>query len=231
MYGYNTFTDTDGKSFTNSEIVTYTSKVGNTTNTYTYTYDNRGNITSLTLNGVLQYTYSYDSLGQMYSYEDHINNVSYYYEYDESGNILFYEEYDTEYEYTVYQYWNEYDGDRLIAQDNTRITYDEFGRTSNYFYRPITYYANDYSKIQSIGDATFTYNADGLRRTKTVDGVTHYYTYDGIKLIKEEWSNNVVLYLYDADGSPVGMQYRNSTYASGTWDTYLFERNLQVMGS
>ena len=66
-----------------------------------------------------------------------------------------------------------------------------------------------------------------MRRSKSVSGVTHYYTYDGINLIKEEWGGNVMLFLYDADGSVIGMQYRNSTYASGLWDTYYYEKNLQ----
>lgn len=43
----------------------------------------------------------------------------------------------------------------------------------------------------------------------------------------EEWDNHLVLYLYDADGSPIGMQYRNTTYAEGVFDTYWFEKNLQ----
>ena len=43
----------------------------------------------------------------------------------------------------------------------------------------------------------------------------------------EEWGNNLVLYLYDADGSPIGMQYRNTSYAEGKFDTYWFEKNLQ----
>ena len=43
----------------------------------------------------------------------------------------------------------------------------------------------------------------------------------------EEWGNHLVLYLYDADGSPIGMQYRNTTYAAGVFDTYWFEKNLQ----
>ena len=57
--------------------------------------------------------------------------------------------------------------------------------------------------------------------------MTHYYTYDGINLIKEEWGNNIIVFLYDASGSPVGMQYRNSSYATGIWDTYYYEKNLQ----
>ena len=66
-----------------------------------------------------------------------------------------------------------------------------------------------------------------MRRTKAVGNVTHYYTYDGINLIREEWGNNTLVFLYDASGSPIGMQYRNSSYASGVWDTYYYEKNLQ----
>ena len=39
--------------------------------------------------------------------------------------------------------------------------------------------------------------------------------------------NEIVVYLYDANGSPVGMQYRNDTYTKNKWDTYWFEKNLQ----
>ena len=43
----------------------------------------------------------------------------------------------------------------------------------------------------------------------------------------EEWGNNLILYLYEADGSPIGMQYRNTSYAEDVFDTYWFEKNLQ----
>ncbi len=33
--------------------------------------------------------------------------------------------------------------------------------------------------------------------------------------------------MYDAEGTPIGMQYRNSSYASGAFDTFWFEKNLQ----
>lgn len=93
--------------------------------------------------------------------------------------------------------------------------------------KQITYLQANANKIASIGNVSFTYDADGMRRSKTVNGVTHYYTYDGIQLVKEEWGNNVMIFLYDATGSPVGMQYRNSTYAAGVWDIYYYEKNLQ----
>ena len=34
-------------------------------------------------------------------------------------------------------------------------------------------------------------------------------------------------YIFDANGTPVGFKYRGVDYASGTWDTYGFEKNLQ----
>ena len=81
--------------------------------------------------------------------------------------------------------------------------------------------------ILELRNVSFTYDADGMRRSKTVGGVTHYYTYDGIQLVKEKWGNNVMIFLYDALGAPVGMQYRNSTYAEDVWDIYYYEKNLQ----
>ena len=35
------------------------------------------------------------------------------------------------------------------------------------------------------------------------------------------------MYLYDEYGAPVGLQYRNKTYGTYTFDTYYFEKNLQ----
>jgi len=34
-------------------------------------------------------------------------------------------------------------------------------------------------------------------------------------------------YIFDANGSPVGFRYRGADYASGTWDTYAYEKNIQ----
>ena len=45
--------------------------------------------------------------------------------------------------------------------------------------------------------------------------------------MSEEWDDELLLYLYDTDGSPIGMQYRNTSYAEGVFDTYWFEKNLQ----
>ncbi len=74
---------------------------------------------------------------------------------------------------------------------------------------------------------SFTYNADGIRTSRTVNGVEHKYYLDGTRIAAEEWGNNLLMYMYDPSGSPLGMMYRTTSYASGTFDVFWFEKNLQ----
>ena len=69
----------------------------------------------------------------------------------------------------------------------------------------------------------FKYNADGIRTSKTVNGVEHIYTLSGTQIISEAWGTNLLIYLYDESGSPIGMQYRNNAYADDTFNTFFFE--------
>ena len=62
---------------------------------------------------------------------------------------------------------------------------------------------------------------------QSFDGVKHTYRLDGSLIIAEEFGNHLYLYLYDAEGTPIGLQYRNSSYAEEEFDTYWFEKNLQ----
>ena len=74
---------------------------------------------------------------------------------------------------------------------------------------------------------TYTYNDEGIRTSKTVSGIKYTYHLSGSQIIAEEFGNHLFIYLYDADGSPIGMQYRNTSYADGVFDVYWFEKNLQ----
>ena len=229
-YEYNVENAADGSLVETGEVKSYTTKVGDTTSIYNYTYDSRGNITSIKLGNTTLSSYSYDDLGQLYYVEDYVNGLNICYYYDNAGNL--YERYvegindDTLY-YDEFTYASSPYGDRLVDYNGESITYDEYGRTSRYRGKNIFYGGYDAHNISYFGNASFTYYEDGMRRTKAVGNVTHYYTYDGINLIREEWGNNTIVFLYDASGSPIGMQYRNSTYASGVWDTYYYEKNLQ----
>ena len=73
----------------------------------------------------------------------------------------------------------------------------------------------------------FLYNADGIRTSKTVNNVEHVYTLNGTQIVSESWGSNLLIYLYDESGSPIGMQYRTTSYAAYTFDTFYFEKNLQ----
>ena len=60
----------------------------------------------------------------------------------------------------------------------------------------------------------FRYNADGIRTSKTVNGVEHVYTLHGSQIVSEAWGDYLLIYLYDESGSPIGMQYRETSYAA-----------------
>lgn len=53
------------------------------------------------------------------------------------------------------------------------------------------------------------------------------YNINSSQIIAEKWENNLLIYIYDEAGSPIGLMYRNSTYASSVYDSFFFEKNLQ----
>ena len=76
---------------------------------------------------------------------------------------------------------------------------------------------------------TFTYNAEGIRTSKIVGGSEHIYHLNGSQIVTETWGHEqmVIIYLYDAEGSPIGMKYRGGNMAVGEFEEYWFEKNLQ----
>ena len=74
---------------------------------------------------------------------------------------------------------------------------------------------------------SFTYDDNGIRTSKTVNGVTHTYYLNGSQITAEQWEDKLLVYLYDASGSPIGMMYRTTSYDIDEWDTFFFEKNLQ----
>ena len=74
---------------------------------------------------------------------------------------------------------------------------------------------------------SYDYNDEGIRTSKTVNGVEHTYYLSGSQIVAEEWGSNLCVYLYDADGSPIGMQYRTTSMAAGEFQDCFFEKNLQ----
>ncbi|MBE5888333.1 MAG: DNRLRE domain-containing protein [Lachnospiraceae bacterium] len=227
---------------TSSLVHTYTSKVNEyAALTYTYTYDDNGNITKIKLSNGQEFRYVYDDLGQLLREDNTLLGRTYVYTYDNAGNILTKSEYNITaagvtpsnalYTYT-YEYNDENWGDKLTSFDGTTFTYDEIGNPINYYNGTHWRFRWENGRRLSMASGNyytleFEYNDEGIRVSKTVNGVEHTYRLNGSQIIAEEWGNQLLVYLYDADGSPIGMQYREVSDAAGTYESYWFERNLQ----
>ena len=74
---------------------------------------------------------------------------------------------------------------------------------------------------------SFTYNADGIRTSKTVNYVKHEYMLDGNRIIAETWGDNLMLYLYDQSGAPLGLAIGGSGTGLNMYDYFFFDKNLQ----
>ena len=183
----------------------------------------------------------YDDLGQLLREDNTALGKTYDYTYDTEGNILTKSTYALTAEgveptspISTYNYgstdanW----GDKLTSYRGVSFTYDEIGN-------PLTCYnGSNYtftwengrqlaSAVKGAYNLSFEYNDEGIRTKKTVNNVEHTYHLSNSLIIAEEWGENLILYLYDAEGAPIGMQYRASSYAEGVFDTYWFEKNLQ----
>ena len=201
-----------------------TNKKGNTTlNSYTYTYDNVGNITAI--GGTTPATYTYDSHGQMLT--ETVNGVTYTYTYDTYGNIRSVSDGVNTYTYT---YGDSNWKDLLTAYCGQSITYDQIGNPTHW------YNGNNFTWVNgrrlamitaSSGGtvASYTYDVDGLRQTKTVGGVEHRYVWQGNKLVSEYWDGKELEFFYDESGMPYAFSYKSSSSATPAF--YYYVTNLQ----
>ena len=110
-------------------------------------------------------------------------------------------------------------------------TYDAIGNPLTYF-NGINYTftwknGRQLSTVSGGANLSFEYNGEGIRTGKTANGVEHVYYLNGSQIVAEAWSDKLLVYLYDASGSPIGMQYRTTSYAEGIFDVFWFEKNLQ----
>ena len=83
----------------------------------------------------------------------------------------------------------------------------------------------------SYGSNTYTYNADWIRTSKTVNGVEHIYHLSGTRILDEEWvsgsTRNLLIYIYDASGQPIGINYLKCVGNTVTKEAYLLGTNIQ----
>ncbi len=221
---------------TSTQVKTYKTTVNGTATTYTYTYDSRGNITSISVNGVEQYRYVYDNVGQLLREDNVPKNKTYVHTYDNAGNLKSRKTYPLtaadvipsgNYVSVSRAYSTSAWGDLLTSYGGVAITYDEIGNPLSYLGKTFTWEGRRLvSAVSSSKTITFEYNDEGIRTSKTVNGVTTNYYLNGSQIMAEETNGNITVYLYNNTGI-IGFQYRASTYAADVWDTYFYEKNLQ----
>ena len=230
-YTYHNWSNT----YTTGRVETYTSTVGSSSTTYTYTYDGNGNITKI-VGGGTEIRYVYDDLGQLVREDNGLLNKTTIYSYDNAGNITQIQNWELTAEGespTIplagrgFAYTDTEWGDKMTALGGNAITYDALGNmlsASNYTYtwngRLLT------GLTYGSSTASYEYNSDGIRTSKTVNGVKTVYYLSGTQIIAEDRGDKFIVYLYDGNGSPIGMKYRTTSYAEGVFDTFWFEKNL-----
>ncbi len=188
---------------------------------YTYTYDDNGNILSIS-DGTNTTSYVYDTANQLLRENNEAANKTYVWTYDNAGNILS----RNEYAYTtaeapanpidtvLYTYGDTNWGDLLTAYDGQTITYDTIGN-------PLTDGTWNYTwqhgrQLASMSNGTtswsFTYNSDGLRTERTDGTTTYEYTYNGSSLSQMTVGSNTLRFAYDANGFPMSVTYNGTEY-------------------
>ncbi len=224
----NTYTYKDslrGTGYTTTQLATE-SVVGVN---YGYTYDNMGNITSITRGGNAYREYMYDSLGQLTQERNLSTNTMTSYTYNHLGNITVKNIDDANgiNEKGVVRYgyskdsnagWN-YLLTSIITTDYTNnstttetIDYDAIGNPISYRGASMSWFGRQlrtYSKGSTT--ASLVYDADGLRSSKTIGGVKTTYQYVGDQLFYENRGNgNELYYFYDSYGNLTRIYHHNN---------------------
>lgn len=212
---------------------------------FSYTYDNRGNITSET-RGSLTTTYGYDTLGQLVRVNDPHENASWVFTYDRGGNITS----KAKYAYTTgalgfaqtvipYVYGDSNWKDKLTGYNGRMFSYDAIGNPLNdgiWSYEWQT--GRQLKRMSANGTAvSFKYDHSGLRIEKVVEQdwypVTTRYMLHG-KLITHmtvdytDWDEvaqqDVLHFFYDAQSRPAKVRFNGVIY------TYIHNLQGDIVG-
>ncbi|MBQ8372406.1 MAG: RHS repeat-associated core domain-containing protein, partial [Clostridia bacterium] len=235
-YTYRTY-DVD---MTEGVVTGMVNTIGDNTTAFTYEYDHNNNITRTVCNNA-EVRYYYDDINQLVREDIGKLGKTYVYTYDNAGNMLSRVTYSlTSQDVTptnvistdTYAYGNPEWGDQLTAFNGTALTYDALGNPMSYYNGKSAYtftWQGRRMVSATVGGNTysFTYNDEGLRRTKSVNNATTNYYYVGSMLLAEETPDYLITYVYNENGLPMLMEYHGASYDYREWDVYFYEHNLQ----
>ena len=186
--------------------------------TYSYTYDNIGNILSIT-DGTYTATYAYDSLNQLVRANDERSGKTYTYSYS-NGNITEWKEY----AYTTgelgevldtksWSYGDTVWSDLLTDFNGTAITYDEVGNPLTIGSKELSWLGRQLTQItDGEEEISYAYNGDGQRVSKTVNGTTTEYIYNGDILAGQKTGDDILVFMYDNNGDAFGFICNGTEY-------------------
>ena len=227
-YTYDSFsrmtglTSKNGSTSVVSTAVTYVDPSSSATSTqvktwnngkaaYTYTYDNKGNITSIS-DGSKTVTYAYDAFGRLVDVYDPVAKQHCVYTYDDGGNLL------QQVIYKPKQSSGGGGGDIVIPVDPpveppieviVAAAPDDYGyylsATVNYTYGD----ANWPDLLTAFNGKSITYDAIG---NPLSDGTWTYAWQHGRQLASMSKSGSSITYGYNADGKRISKTVNGTTY-------------------
>ena len=205
---------------TTMQVAQHTITAPGQTQTYSYTYDDNGNILSVS-DGTNTTSYVYDSANQLIRENNQAGGFTHTWTYSVIGNISERKEYayttgelGTPTDTIIYAWCEDEWGDLFPAYDGTPITYDEIGNFLTDGTWTYTWQHGRELSAMTNGTATweYLYNADGLRTQKTNGTKTYRYVYNGSSLSQMTVGEDTLTFFYDAAGQPMSVLYNGTTY-------------------
>ena len=205
--------------------------IKNGSETITYGYDARGYVTSETRGGKT-HRYQYDAKGQLAREDDPVQGKTFLYSYDTGGamaEIRAYALTDAK-DLTGLHYEKKTFGrggawtDQMMSVDGQACVYDAVGNLLTDGKRTYTWQmGSQLAKVTGEGlEASYKYDASGIRTSKTVNGVKTEYLTAGSRILAEKKNGTWQQYLYDGDGQLTDMTYKGKDY-------YFIRDNLRVI--
>ena len=187
-----------------------------------YFYDEMGNISKITENGVVTSRYEYDALGRLTREDNRAFGKSCTWEYDANGNILFRHEWEFSLQPTSKLEETEpittipylYEGDVLWSYaGSTRFTINKYGYYTRYNGKTLVWTGGRY--LKKFGGMNITYAGDSL--CASINERPLYYDRNG-RLIADDTFH----YLYDHTDELLGFVNKATPE-----DVYFYRRDAQ----
>ena len=205
------------------------SAMSNGTESWSYEYDNVGNITKLT-SGTKVITYQYDELNQLIRENNGVLGTTVLYTYDAGGNMTSRKTYaytegtpQTLQKNENLSYRTDGWKDQLVSWNGYRYVYDAGGNPTLLRGVPLTWGEGRRLKRVSLswGTVDFAYDSDGKRVRKTSGGniTTYYYNGNVLSGLVRKASKDAgttgtgttVQFVYDTQGKPFMLRMNGKT--------------------